>query len=484
MLKQIILYFFSHGIPGVITFLSVAVYSRYMLPEEYGVFALAMTVVSFMNSVMFQWLRLGFLRFLPRDIEAGDISRSISTVTAAFLVTAGLTATLGSIGYAFMGDASSLSGLWLLSLLVGWTQAWFELQLTFFRSRMQGVKYGILSLIRAVLVFAFSLIAISYGFGAYGLLGGLLAGLLLSASFPTVAIWMKQLRIRSIDRKLLKELLGYGLPLTLTFALSTIIHITDRIVIGNVLGLDEAGAYAMSFDFTENSLTTIFMIINLGALPLVIRTMEQRGKDEASLSIGMNIGWLFSIGLPAAVGLSVLAPGLVHTMFGAQYREIAVSIIPIVAFTGFVRCMKMYGVDVVFQTMKSTKKQLLPTAIAAIVNLVLNLWLVPILGIHGSLIGTSVAYLIGIGYGWIIAYQLLPVKLPLREMGKALIAALVMALLIWPLRAHTGVGWVVASVGIGVVVFTACCLILNVFELRQMMKGYLFKGKVKEQVNG
>lgn len=484
MLKQIILYFFSHGIPGVITFLSVAVYSRMMLPEEYGVFALAMTVVSFLNSVMFQWLRLGFLRFFPRDIEAGQMSRSLSTVAAAFMIVVVLTASLSSIGYIVMGSTAGIAGLWLMSMLIGWAQAWFELQLTFFRSQMQGIKYGILSLIRAVLVFLLSLLAIGYGLGAYGLLGGLFTGLLLSAAIPTVTIWTKHIRIRHVDLKLLRELLHYGLPLTLTFALSTIIHITDRIVIGKVLGLEEAGAYAMSFDFTENSLTTIFMIINLGALPIVIKTMERHGQKEASLSIGANIGWLFGIGLPAAVGLSVLAPSLVNTMFGEEYRAIAVSIIPIVAFTGFIRCMKMYGVDVIFQTMKSTRKQLLPTGLAAVSNLLLNLWLVPIFGIYGSLIGTSVAYALGIGYGWIIAYQLLPVKLPLKDMGKATLAAGLMALLIWPLRTYTGVGFVVLSVIVGVVIFVISSWIMDLFELRQMTKRYWHKGKVKERVNG
>ncbi|MBR2570182.1 MAG: oligosaccharide flippase family protein, partial [Paenibacillus sp.] len=220
MLKQIILYFFSHGIPGVITFLSVAVYSRMMLPEEYGVFALAMTVVSFLNSVMFQWLRLGFLRFFPRDIEAGQMSRSLSTVAAAFMIVVVLTASLSSIGYIVMGSTAGIAGLWLMSMLIGWAQAWFELQLTFFRSQMQGVKYGILSLIRAVLVFLLSLLAIGYGLGAYGLLGGLFTGLLLSAAIPTMTIWTKHIRIRHVDLKLLRELLHYGLPLTLTFALS------------------------------------------------------------------------------------------------------------------------------------------------------------------------------------------------------------------------------------------------------------------------
>lgn len=84
MFKHTFIYFLSKGVPGIINFVAIALYTRLLSPSEYGEYALVIAAVTFVNTTLFHWLRLGLLRYNPK-YEGNQKAMFISSITATFI---------------------------------------------------------------------------------------------------------------------------------------------------------------------------------------------------------------------------------------------------------------------------------------------------------------------------------------------------------------------------------------------------------------
>ena len=82
------------------------------------------------------------------------------------------------------------------------------------------------------------------GLEAIGLLLGVLVGTMVSLLLPAVNE-MRGIRFQKRDIALLRKLLSYGAPLTVTFALGIVVSASDRFMIGWLLDEAAVGRYAV-----------------------------------------------------------------------------------------------------------------------------------------------------------------------------------------------------------------------------------------------
>lgn len=107
----------------------------------------------------------------------------------------------------------------------------------------------------------------------------------------------------------------------------TLIYVTDRtdqILIGTVLGTSALGYYNFAFNLTARPIGSINPVLTRVAFPLFARVQH----DTERLRIGYVrlLRFLTMINAPLLVGLAVVAPIAVPTIFGAKW---AVTIVPI-----------------------------------------------------------------------------------------------------------------------------------------------------------
>ena len=153
-------------------------------------------------------------------------------MATAFLCTVALTAAGTVVVLWFWTDPAGRVLVALGAVLL-WAQAWFELNLVVAQTRLLPVLYGLLSASKAILALAVGSALVLGGLGAYGPILGLVAAALVSAfGF----MWREWSRIRPglWDRRLGRDLLAYGLPLTATFALACVVSSSDRFLLGLV----------------------------------------------------------------------------------------------------------------------------------------------------------------------------------------------------------------------------------------------------------
>lgn len=465
LLRHTLSYALGRGLPALVNVVTVMVYTRLLAPEVYGQYALMITSVALGNAILFQWLRLSLLRFLPAQGEQPE--RLLATLFGGYLAVAAVVVLLGGLGVRLLLDTGlRLLGALGVGLLV--IQAWYELNLNLARSRLAPGRYGAMFATKAVTapLVGVALIVLA-GLAAAGPLIGLAVAMLATSLGLMGRAW-RGIRPRLGERALIGELLRYGLPLTATFALSFVVASSDRFLIAWLIGTDAAGIYAAGYDLGWAAITSLAMIVNLAGYPLVVRTLERDGRAAADEQVRQNMVLLLTLIVPMTVGVALCAPSLAAVILGPAFRADGTELLPVVAVAALLGNLKLYYVDLSFQLGRRTLQQVWVMVATAAVNLILNLLWIPSLGLLGAAYATAVAYALGLGLGWLLSRRVFPLPFPWRDGMKIVLASLGMAAVILSLTGQhgPGPGTLLMQLSAGAATYACLLLLLNVSGAR------------------
>lgn len=478
MISHFLTYFIARGMPGVMNFLAIYLYSRLLTPEQYGKYAIILAVAALINSLLLSWLRLGVLRYYPSYSEH-ERKRFLSTVMVAFAAYSAVSGLLVFAASLFGVFDSGYSTIWLLGLCLLWVSGFFEINLEIFRADLSPKSYGWFYVSKAVLTLTVSLATIwFFHLGAEALVVGSIAASLIPLAVVMPKVW-GGLDIRLFDWKMLRELLTYGLPLTLTQTMAFIIDSSDRLLLGWLSGTAAAGLYAVTYDFAQQTIILMMTIVNLAAYPLIIHAMEKGRMAEVKSRMEQNIVYLLAIALPAAGGMTMLSGNLSGLFFGEAYREAASLVIPWIAIVSLVQGFKVFYLDLAFQLSKQTSKQILSVFTGSLLNIVLNVWWIPVYGLKGALAATAAAYAVSSFMSWQLGKAHFSLPFPRKEVLKVAASTGIMLAALYPVHHIQGVAAFLLQVAFGAAVYAASMWVFNIQGVRSAITIDRLKLKVK-----
>lgn len=461
LVKHSALYLLARGVPGLVNFVAIGVYTRLLSPEDYGRYSLVITGIGLLNVVLFQWLRLSLLRFLPSQLDARPL---LNTLLAGFLAITLGTAVVG-VGIALVLPVAGWRWLLILGLPLLWSHAWSELNLDLLRSKLQPLRYGVASSLRSVISLGIGSILTIAGAGALGPLVGLCIGNLIGATVLTKREW-KGVQPR-LDPQVWARMLSYGLPLTATFALEFIVSSSDRFIVAYFLGERAAGVYSAGYNLAWSLITLLMMVVNSAAYPLAVNTLEKKGVADAQSQIIRNGNLLLLVSCPATAGLVVLARDIASVVLGEDFQQDGTHLIRWIALAALVAGVKSYHFDLAFQLGKHTLGQVWVTGVAAVTNLLLNWYLIPRVGIWGAAWSTLVAYALALGLSALMGRCVFAIYTDWRQAGKIVFSTLVMSKTLTLVAPTESLVTLLEKVGIGILTYSAAMLLTNGPEVQR-----------------
>lgn len=474
LIRHSVIYFFSRALPGAVNLAALVIYTRLLSPGEYGEYALVIYGVGLVNTLLYWWLRLGLIRFAPRYASVADLAAFMATLLRGFTITSGISAVLTIMAVLIVGD-THLQLIILFSALLLWAQAWFELNLELIRSRLSPIYFGVLSLIRAALALFIGGALVWAGFSVWGLLIGVFVSMLLPGLWEVLKSWRK-VSFHYVDRALLHQFFSYGLPLVGVFGLEYVISSSDRFMLAWLVGTAATGTYSAAYDLTNQSLIMLMSAVYLAGYPLIVKTLESEGEQAARLLLANHLTVLLVIGLPAAVLVSALATGISGTFLGTHFQQGAVEIIPWVALGTLFAGIKGFYFDIAFQLANRTSRQILVVAMPAVLNILLNLWWIPRMGMVGAALATFVAYLCALFLSWYLGKREFVMPVLSLDIMKVFLAVGVMILVAMVLVAQysqSGMRNWGSIAGILLGVYSIIVLVLNVCGVRAWLAARL-----------
>lgn len=465
LLRHSAIYFIGRLVPALINMLALAVFTRLMGAEGYGRYALIITSAGIVSGVLFQWLSLSMARYLPDENESAQ--GLISTAVIAFFGLLLVSAMCG-VAAAWMVPDRATSVLILLSLVVTWAQAWFDLNQRIANARFAAVLHGMMGLVKSVLALAIGVGLFWLNFGIHGVVAGLVIALL-AGSLLIVRQW-REVTVAGFDRAILHRFVAYGGSRTLTFAMIYIIDASDRYFIGWYQGMSAVGMYAPAYDLAQQTIGMIMGIVHLAAFPLAVKAFNGGDTQAVHHQIRQNGLLLMMISLPATVGLALLSDNVAALLFGQEIGPGAGPVISIVAAAVFTAGVRSYYYDYSFQLSNQNSGQLWAFGWAAATNVVLNILLIPPFGLQGAAISTLAAFLVSLLVTWHLGRRVFAMPPLHPDVAKVAIASGVMAIVLLVIRHWTGWLGLIGQVMCGACVYALLLLALDVAGIHSRLR--------------
>jgi O-antigen/teichoic acid export membrane protein len=194
--------------------------------------------------------------------------------------------------------------------------------------------------------------------------------------------------------------LAYSLPLIPHVLSGLILAQFDRLLIDRYIGRSEAGLYTLAYQIGE-IVTLVWAATNAAWVPWFFEQMEK--KNHSLIRQRANQYLLVFAGI-CAVAI-ITGPWFLTVLAPPQYWSTR-PIVPIVMASMFFNLTYAFYANLEFFE-KKTAYISAGTLLAAVANVVLNLWLLPILGYSAAAWTTLVAYiLLFLFHAWIVIYRL------------------------------------------------------------------------------
>ena len=363
--------------------------------QEYGIWSLIVVTASFVPMLVLLGLPNSMVRFLAPVKNKDEIREGYYSIALAVL-SADLVVSFFLLLFAQMIAANLLSNnrtVALLLPLITFVAAYNYLPQTYFRTFQQAKRYSTVSLLQAfsyvILVAAFVVV----GLGLTGAAFAYLINLLLIALLSTYYV-LSDIGVAMPSFAKLGAYLKYGLPLVPSSLSSWALSVSDRYIITFFLSVAWVGYYSPGYQlgWTISLLATPFTILVPTAL---YEHFDANRIAEVKTIMRYSVKYFLAVAVPAAFVFSVLSKPILLVLTTPAIATNGYLITPFTALSSV-----LFGVWGIIVTVLTFEKRtgIIGTIwiLGAVLNIGLNLALVPYFGIIAAAVTTL------LGYGFVL----------------------------------------------------------------------------------
>lgn len=376
-----------------INFLLIPVLTAYLSTYDYGVVAVVTAINAFLNVFYLLSLNGCLNRFYYEYREDKEkIRKLFGTIITFVLGFSSLLSIVLILGHSIFLDPFLKNVDFYPYMLLGMVSVLFNPVFTIYQNtlqaRQEGKNYGRnnLSFFFTNLILLLTSVII-FDMGAKGVLGALALTNIIFFIY-TILQFGKEIKF-GIDSVILKQSLKYSLPLVPHALSGVTTNIIDRLFVNSMISTSVTGIYTLGSTFGS-----IIFLIASGINQAFVPWFTQQVKNQDIKKIpGFAKGLVFVYSL-IALGISFFSKEIIKWVTPDAYHE-AWKIVPLIAFAFvFHGCYYFFSTPF-FYDMSGKGSRTLPvfTISAALVNILLNYFLIEKYGIMGAASATLLAKL-------------------------------------------------------------------------------------------
>jgi O-antigen/teichoic acid export membrane protein len=290
---------------------STAILARLLSPSDFGVVALAVVFITFLEAIKDLGLSQALIVASPEE-EAVRAQTVFAWSVVLGVLLALVTAAISPLVASFF-DQPQLRGLLpvlgLMFVLRALGTTHESLARKHLNYRVRTISEIVEAGVRGLVGIALAL----DGFGAWSLV----IGFVLGVASNTVVLWLLvDFRPRwRLTHTHLRDLLSFGGVLTLVDIAAVVFYNTDYLFIGRVLGAASLGLYSIGFRIPE------LVILNVAHVAADVLFPAYSALDRTRLREGYitALRYMTMLTVPLAAGLVVLARPLILVVFGHKW---------------------------------------------------------------------------------------------------------------------------------------------------------------------
>jgi len=379
-----VVYFIGNIGSKVISVLIVSFYSFMLTPGEFGKIDVVQTTIALILPFVTLCIHEAILRFCIKSdySESQILSNGVAILCLSVFGCVPLCILLNAF-HVITGN------VFLIILLVV-----FEGFNTLLNQYCRGInKVKLFAAAGIVLTFVMAAASVVFlkclSLGISGYFLSIIVGYAVSIAILSIGTKIfGKIDIRAVDKKLLRLMIKYSVPLIPNSIMWWLMNAADKYVILLLLGPDANGLYAIAgkIPMLLSTLTTVFM----QAWQISAISESDSGDKNDFYSIIFN-GLSFFLLLIVSVIFTVLKPVL-SVMISPSYTDVW-KYVPFLLLSSVFSCFSAFlGTN--YSAMAKTGGALKTTLVGGVLNVILNFVFISFAGLNGAAIATAISFLV------------------------------------------------------------------------------------------
>jgi O-antigen/teichoic acid export membrane protein len=406
--------------------LLLPLYTRYLSPSDYGLIETLVALSAVLTALVAQAMKSAFFRFY---FDSAELERRLLVVRTAFwYVMAASTLTL-AVGVALSPEISWVlfhtrhhADLVIASFVGLWAAMNYEQMTSLFRVEQRSTAYVTATMVNVgITIAATVLLVVAFDQGPLGVLVGNFTGTLIV--YAALLLYSRHALGLQFDRRLYRAMNRFGLPLVPSAVALWLTNFADRFFLIRLSGAHEVGLYSIVVRISS-AIVVLLTAFRL-AWPAFAYSIED--DREARRTYSFVLTYVFFVCCWLALALGLLAPWILRLIttkpFYPAENVVAPLAFSVAAFAGYV------VVQIGTGRARRTRTNWVVTGAGALLNIALNLALIPPYGRMGAAIATLASYaLLFAGMAW-RAHAVFPVPYQWRRVATVGAAAVALTLI-------------------------------------------------------
>lgn len=332
----------TFGLGKGVLLLTTVVLARILRPEDFGLLALGLLVILYLD--VLGDIGVGAAVIYRRETDQESADRSASTAVMVATATGVLLTTVAVLGAPLVSrvfEEPRLTGVvqvialsFLLRMLSVVHRSKLEKDLDFRRRAVPEIAGA---LVKGVVSIGLAVA----GAGVYSLAWGQVAG----AAATTVLYWvLARWSFRPVlDGAVARDLLRFGVPMTVLGLLTAATQSLDQLIIGGRLDAEALGQYSIAYRLPELFVLHFCYLISGSLFPAY--ALANQDPEQLRRGFRRALRLVSVVTVPLGIGLALVASDLIPVLFGPQWER-AVPVMQLLALGTTLRSLSFNVGDV------------------------------------------------------------------------------------------------------------------------------------------
>jgi O-antigen/teichoic acid export membrane protein len=371
---------------GASTIMGIVI-ARYLGASGYGAYSYALSIVSLLGV----FSSLGLADIVVRELVGNENENSDVIGTAISL------RLMGSFFIIFVvliliflyRNSSEVENLILIFSFINFFSAFFVFE-SLFHSKVKSQYISYASFFAISISTIFKIVLIIGNYNIYYLAAAMVVENMLLAVFYFIYFSRSKLVVKKLEFKkvLAFDLLKYSWPLVLSGLFISLYMRIDQLMIKEFLSLEDVGLYSVAVKLSEGFFFIPVLISN-SLFPAILNAKKSSLKlyRERIQNLYYLMIW---IAVLITLPIYFLSEFAVNTLYGDAFSGSAAPLQILILGSAFVFLFDASGKILISENL--TKMALYRNLIALFMNILLNLWWIPVYGISGASWATVISY--------------------------------------------------------------------------------------------
>lgn len=392
--------FFGALVGAGLVFGNEILVARHLGVPLYGLYALALVIARIAETVSLFGMRSGLMHFLPVFLDQGQMNKAAGSILAAVLLPLGLG--IASLGVVWLGapwiagtvlnEPASVPYLRIFALPIP-LMCMVELLGVVTRGFGRAELYVVIRNLTPPVSYMLLLLLLIATGGRPVLVGGAFGVAQLVAAAVGATIVIRLMRARSAWTRPefdYRELYRYSMPIMFNTLLYSMMAASDILMLANLRGATDAGIYRACVQFRP-AFDMALLAFNAAAIHLYPVYHRDGRRAELDRDYGTVIR-MTSVITAILFVLVVLSRRDILGLLGPEFPAGATAMLFLLISFLFQGCLGSAGMLLVVTGHQH--QETISAAVGVLINVVLNFFLIPRLGVSGAGVATVFAMLV------------------------------------------------------------------------------------------